>query len=219
MALTFPLSVAQFQSGLRISVAEFYQSQPRQIDRMANGQQLTASLGDTIWRGSFVIPPTNDRSVAAGRDALLSVLDRPGSSFLVYDPAKTHPAADPDGTILGAATPTILSLDATDARLIGIEGLPAGYVLTSGDYIGWQYASDPVRYALHRVVSDVTADGAGEIAEVELTPFVQPGVTTGTALVLIKPPIKAVLEPAPDYGSHRAVVSSGARFGFVQTVR
>lgn len=219
MPLTYPLALADFQEKLRISVSRLWINEPRQIDRTASGSILSASLGDAVWRGTFITPPTNDRSRAARIDALLSVLDRAGSSFLVYDPSKPYPAADPDGSILGVSTPAVSALDSGDARLLSLDGLPADYQLTAGDLIGWQYGSSPVRYALHRIVSDVQANGSGETALFEVTPFIQPGVTVSTAVTLIKPVMKAVLEPDPTYGAQRPVVAEGPEFAFVQTLR
>lgn len=218
MALTFPLSIAAFQDKFTFASAEMFLHEPRKIDRTASGQVLAASLGSAIWRGSFQVPPTGSRAEAGERDALLSVLDRAGSSFMVYDPRKPYPASDPDGTGLGGTTPAIDSL-AVNNREIALRGLPAGYVLTAGDLIGWQYGSSPTRYALHRLVTGAVASGTGVTPSFELTPFVQPGVLTGTAVTLYKPPIKAVLEPGPRYGAGRLVISEGPQFGFVQTMR
>jgi hypothetical protein len=219
MALTYPLSVAQFQDRFGIVTSRFFISNPRDLGRTAGGAQVSASLGDAVWRGSFALPFTNDRSDAAGIDALLSVLDRAGSSFLVYDRTKTHPAADPDGSILGAAAPTISGIDVTDARILGLSNLPAGYVLTAGDLIGWQYGTNPVRYALHRVVETKTAGAGGGIPLLEVTPFIETASLSGTAVQLIKPVMKAVIEPNPDYGSHRAGRAEGKQFSFVQELR
>lgn len=203
MALTFPLSLAQFQDKLKISVAEFYLSNPRQVDRTASGTQLTASLGSAVWRGSFQIPPTNSRADAAEVDALLSVLDRAGSSFLIYDPSKPDPASG------GTGTATLSTISGTDRREITISGGPT---LAPGDLLSFTYGSSPTRYSLHRIV---TVSGS----TLEVTPFVPDGATTGVTITFSKPTMKAVLLPDPDFGSHRAVISSGKSFGFVQTYR
>lgn len=203
MALTYPLSLAAFQDKFRISVAEFYLNNPRQIDRTASGTQNSASLGDAVWQGSFQVPPTNSRSEAAQLDALLSVLDRAGSSFLVYDPSKPDPASG------GTGTGTLASISGTDRRLITITGGPT---LTAGDLLSFTYGSSPTRYALHRIVG---ISGS----EIEVTPFIPDAATTGVTVTFNKPVMKAVLRPDPDYGSHRPVVSSGKQFSFVQTLR
>lgn len=220
MALTFPLPVAEFQEKLRLTEVEIFPDQPRDLNRTAGGAQVSASLGDAVWRGTFVLSRGSRRTQnVAEIDALFSVLDRPGSSFLIYDPSRSYPWADPDGSVLGAATPMISGIDVTDARILGLSNLPAGYVLTAGDLIGWQYGTDPVRYALHRVVETRTAGSLGNIPQLEVTPFIEKASLSGTAVQLIKPVIKAVMVPAPSYGTHRPVATGGRQFSFVQTVR
>lgn len=203
MAFTYPLSLAQFQDSLMLSVAEFFLSNPRQIDRTAEGTQLTASLGSAVWQGSFTIPNLVGRGESGRQDALLSVLDRAGSSFLVYDPAKPDPASG------GTATATIGSLDANDRRVMTISGGP---VLAAGDLMSYTYGSSPTRYALHRIVS---VSGS----TLEVTPFIPDGAQVGATIIFNKPVMKAVLRPDPDYGSQRAVVSGAKQFSFVQTFR
>lgn len=218
MALSFPLALPEFFDGLRITVAQMAPNQPRKVDRTAGGTVLTASLGDAIWRGSIQIAAENVRTNPFKVEALLSVLDRAGSSFLMYDPRKPYPAADPGGSILGSSTPQIDSVNANN-REMSLYGLPPGYVLTAGDLIGYTHGSDPTRYALHRLVSGATADGTGVTPEFEVTPFIQPGVTQGTNVTLIKPVLKAVLVPSPQYGGGRPQIVPGASFDFVQTLR
>lgn len=138
MAVGFPLQVERVQGAMKISTRQFHVTSPQNISRTAAGATLRASLGEPVWRGAFQLPPTNDRSRMARDTAVLSVLDRAGGSFLVYDPAKTHPADDPAGAVLGNATPSIRDFDVTDARYIALKGLPAPqYWLRTGDYIGW----------------------------------------------------------------------------------
>lgn len=218
MPLAFPLVLAEFQGRLKISVSQLVINTPMQIDRTASGVPLPAQLGEPVWRGSFSLPPTNDRSNAARIDALLSVLDTPGASFLVYDPSKTHPADDPTGAIFGASTPSILQLDAADARMVKLQGLPGLRWLRGGDLLGVQYGSSPVRYGLHRVVSDIQSGAPGTTAWFQVTPPLQPGIVVGDPVTLIKPVIKARLEPNPGYGVQRPVVSEGPQFSFVQIV-
>lgn len=218
MPLAFPLALAEFQDRLKISVSQLVINTPMQIDRTASGVPLPALLGEPVWRGSFSLPPTNNRSDAARIDALLSVLDTPGASFLVYDPSKTHPADDPTGALLGAATPTVAQLDAGDARMIKLQGMPGLYWLRGGDLLGVQYGSSPVRYGMHRVVSDIQSGALGTTAWFQVTPPLQPGIVVGDPVTLIKPVIKARLEPNPGYGVQRPVVSEGPQFSFVQIV-
>lgn len=219
MALSSPLSLAQFWDKLqRIARVQMAPYEPARIDRTAGGVVLKASLGEAVWRGTVTLhdDPLWDR--AAEVEALIALAARPGMAFLIFDPRKPYPAADPDGSILGAAVPQIAALDA-NARELSLDDLPAGYVLTPGDLIGFEYGSSPTRYALHRLVSGATADGAGAAGPVEVTPPIRPGATTGTAVSLVRPVMKAVLEPDPQYGGAVPGLTQGASFGFVQTVR
>jgi len=203
MPLTYPIPLAAFQDQFNVSMSEFYINNPRQIDRTAGGSQNSASLGDAVWRGSFSVPPTNVRATSAALDALLSALDRAGSSFLVYDPSKPNPASG------GTGTATITSLNPSDRRLMTISGGPT---LAPGDLLSFTYGSNPTRYSLHRIV---TISGS----TLEVSPFVPSGATTSATVTFNKPVMKAVLLPNPDFGSHGPAISSGKQFSFVQTLR
>lgn len=203
MPLSYPLSISAFQDKLKISSVELFLSNPRQVDRTAGGAQNSASLGNAVWHGMFTIPPTNSRADAAEIDALLSALDRAGSSFLVYDPSKPAPASG------GTSTATISALNGSDRRLMTISGGPT---LAPGDLLSFTYGSNPTRYSLHRIV---TLSGS----TLEVTPFIPVGATTSATVTFVKPVMKAVLRPDPNYGTHRPVVSGGKSFSFVQTLR
>ena len=203
MPLSYPLSLADFQDKLKLSSVEFFLSNPRQIDRTAGGVQNSASLGEAVWHGMFTLPPTNSRAYAAEIDAILSVLDRAGSSFLIYDPSKPAPASG------GTSTATISSLNGSDRRLMTISGGPT---LAPGDMLSFTYGSSPTRYSLHRIV---TLSGS----TLEVTPFIPENATTGATVTFVKPVMKAVLRPDPNYGTHSPVISGGKSFSFVQTLR
>lgn len=217
MALTFPLAEAQFMDKVRVRVSQFWCPEPQAIDETSGGSVLKASIGEALWQGAITAAPDTDFDSEAALEALISVADRAGSTFLIHDLRKPFPAADPDGSILGTATPVIASLESNN-REISVSGLPANYVLTAGDLIGWEYGSNPVRYALHRLVSGATANATGETGLFEVTPFIAP-VSIGTAIKLVRPPIKVVMRPNPSYGRARPGVSEGVEFSFVQTFR
>lgn len=218
MALSSPLTVAQFWGDLCIVQASLTLHEPVEINQTRSGDVITASLGDAVWRGSVVLGREDDPGEAARIEALLALLSRPGMAFLAYDPRKPFPAADPAGRVLGMAEPTIKTLN-SNRRELSLANLPAGYVLRAGDLIGWEYGASPTRYGLHRLLEDVIADGSGDTVEFEVTPFIADAVTTSTAVSLIKPVFKAVLDAPPEYGSASAGIFPGAQFSFVQTLR
>jgi hypothetical protein len=200
----------------RLAAVKIWLSEPQETNQLADGSVIKASLGDALWRGEATIPPAAHADI--GRvEAKLAKLMRAGETALVYDARYNGPAADPGGLILGAATPTIGSLDGDNRRLT-VTGLPAGYQLRAGDWIGWTYGSSPTRYALHRIETDATASGGGTTPLFAVEPFIRPGVSAGAAVVLVRPPAKVIVTAA-DYGQGGPVVSSGANFSFVQTFR
>lgn len=216
MALSFPLTSAQFMALIKVQSARFWLPDSVISEATEGGEIFSAARGPRLWQAEFslVVRPHAD----VDRDeARLALLGMSGASFLAYDPRRTGPHADPLGTILGASTPKISSVGYRD---IGITGLPASYPLRRGDYIGWTYGTSPTRYALHRIVSDQTASAGGAITSVEVVPPVRPGLTVGTAITLKRPVCKMVLVPgSTSTGSGSGITSGGASFRASQTLR
>lgn len=205
-----------FFGSLRLTSFMMTLSDPQESNRLGDGSIIKASLGAALWMGEATLPSGPHRQ-QADIEVRLSRLLRAGETFLVYDPRSNGPAADPAGVILGTSTPTIHTLDG-DNRSMRLQGLPAGYQLSAGDWIGWTYGASPVRYAAHRIETAAVADAAGLTPLFAVEPFIRPGVTVGTAVSLVRSPIKAVMTSA-EYGGGRARVSQGPSFGFIQTLR
>jgi hypothetical protein len=205
-----------FFGGIKVASARLTLSEPQETNRLADGSILKASLGAALWQGELSLIPGYHVDQGAIEVRLAKLL-RAGQTFLAYDTRYDGPASDPDGIILGSNTPTIHTLNG-DNRRLRVTGLPAGYQLTAGDWIGWTYGSNPVRYALHRIETDATASSAGLTPLFAVEPFIRPGITVGAAVTLVRPPIKAVMTQA-DYGAARPVITDGASFSFIQTLR
>lgn len=217
MALGNVLSLGQFWDKLRLSGVQFYDTEPQSMDRTAGGTVLKASIGESYWGGSATLAPSAIKDASVYEiEALLSVVNRAGMSFLAYDPRRAYPAADPDGSILGASTVTVASINANN-RELSLEGLPAGYVLTAGDMISVEASS--TNHALFRIVTGATADGSGDTSLIEVTPFIPPFVTVGDTVHLAQPRGRFVLVDQSNYGRGRPAIVPGAEFSFVQTFR
>lgn len=205
-----------FFGGIKKASAKMWLSDPQEINRLGDGSIIKASLGAALWRGELTLPPAYHADQGTV-EVKLAKLMRAGQTFLAYDTRLNGPRADPYGIILGASAPTIHTLDG-DNRRMRITGLPAGYYLQAGDWIGWTYGSSPVRYAAHRIETDIEADSAGLTPLFAVEPFIRPGVTVGTVVNLIRPPIKAIMTQA-DYGAGRPLITEGPSFSFIQTLR
>ncbi|PKP71847.1 MAG: hypothetical protein CVT82_00305 [Alphaproteobacteria bacterium HGW-Alphaproteobacteria-4] len=218
MALAFPLARESFFDLLPVQRITFDCPEQVQTARTGGGEILAADLGPRLWSGEVTLGRLT-RAEAASVLPLLSVLRSAGASFLAYDVTRAAPLADPTGSILGAATPEILELVA-GSRELRLGGLPAGYIVSSGDYLGFAYGSGPVRQALHRVVTGAVAAGDGSTGTIEVTPPLRPGASLGAAVTLVKPAIKAVIEPgSTDPGAVTRWLTEGIAFRFIQTLR
>jgi len=215
MALTFPLSLAQFFDGLCAAEAQFYLGDAAATNRDAGGNIFTHSMGAMLWQGSVALRGRRigDASLIASK---IDMLRQPGRTFYATPYGRDYPQADPTGTVLGVAAPTIQSV-AGNNRDVTIQALPAGYVLTAGDFIGWDYGG---RTALHQIVVGGTASGGG-VLTVEVSHPVRPTVTAGTAVRLTRPYCKCIIDPesVTPFTSRRRRWSDGAAFTFTQTLR
>jgi hypothetical protein len=217
MALTYPLSFAQFLGALRVEEVTFRLSHPQEHTRLGDGTVISASLGASLWTGTIRLAQANHPRHAQ-MEALLALMDQPGASFLCHDPRYVGPASDPTGSVLGSRTVTIHTV-ASNMRELRITGLPSGYLLSPGDMLGFQYGSSPVRHALHRIVVGGTASGSGLSPLLEVVPNLRPGAVAGLVVSLVRTACKARLLPEPTYGSGRQAISRGASFDFIQTLR
>lgn len=216
--VTFPLSLAAFWDLLPIRSFAMECPENSVTSITGGGEVIRSTLAPQLWRGSVELAPRY-HGEAAQIAALLDLIQRPGASFLAYDPRLKGPQDDLDGSTLASNTVQIASLNA-DNRRLALKGLPASYVLTRGDYLAFTSGSANLR-ALHRVVpATVTADSAGVTAQFEVTPIVRAGAAIDDVVTLVKAPLKAVLVPGSlSTGSGQRTVTSGMSFEFVQTLK
>lgn len=217
MALGNVLGLAQFWDKLKLTGVRFYAIEPQSMDRTAGGTVLKASIGESYWSGTATLVPNPiSNPLSYEIEALLSVVNRAGMSFMAFDPRRVYPVADPSGSIIGASTAAIASIGANN-RDLALSGLPTGYVLTPGDMISAEASA--TNHALFRIVTGGSADSSGETPLMEVTPFIPPFVGVGNTVHLSRPRARFVLAEQPMYGNGRPAIVPGAEFSFVQTFR
>jgi hypothetical protein len=215
MTLSFPLSLDAFWNRLPIGEATIALPQTVETSRTAGGDVLVRSLGERLWAGEVTLDLL-DPSEYGEVEALLAALGEPGRTFEATDVRRPHPAHDPSGALLAGASPQIHGLG-SDPRTLELRGLPAGYRLTPGDYLRFDYSG---RRALHRVVEPVAVGGTGRTGLFEVTPGIRPGATIGRPVDLSHPSCYARLRPGSfDAGSARTAITRGLRFGWQQVLR
>lgn len=217
-ALTFPLALSEFFDRCFAETVVFDLTENRRISETGGGEILTADLGPRLWEGR-VVHYSRKHADSTVLSARLNTLREAGRTFMVYDQRRGFPVADPGAAILGVSSPTIGSLN-TDGRRLTVTGLPAGYVLTEGDYLAFTYGVSPTRFALHQIVTPVTANGSGVTPLFEVTPAIRPGAQVGTAVDLTKPACKAVILPGSvEPVSRGRSFSTGITYAWRQTLR
>lgn len=216
--LNFPTALDTFFASLPIAKATFECPESLEMSESGAGDLLTADIGERLWQGEVTLGKIT-RDEDADAITLIDAL-RTGRSFCVFDVRRPYPRADWLGAVLGASAVTIHALPSNN-RQVRLTGLPAGYVLRRGDYLGWDYGTNPVRRALHKVVDDtITADGSGTTAAFEVLPNVREGATVGTAVRLTRPWCTAIIVPGSvTTGTASATLTEGARFHWRQTLR
>ena len=222
MALTFPLSLADFFDQVRFTALEFQLSDALEISETGAGEILTARNGQRLWGGTVSIVQNRyrDQEVIQSK---LDVLRNSGASFLIGDRFAQYPKADPDGSILGATAVTVHSIEANN-RELKLQGAPDGYTVSAGDHISITYGSSPVKYAYFRVVtgssfSDATSPTRTGLIEVQ--PFISSSISAGASVQLVKPCLKAVYVPGSITGGSRSSlnIEGPIQFSWRQSLR
>ncbi|MER2507811.1 hypothetical protein [Amaricoccus sp.] len=213
MALTFPLSRAAFADQLRIASFRWSLREFVETSGTVGGQPLVNEIAARRWAAEVELAVMT-RPGAADLRALFAAIG-PGGTFYLHDATVPGPRADPTGAGLGGAAPVLNTLGG-DNRSLRLAGLPAGYVISRGDMLGFEFGS-PARRALHQVVETVTASGAGVTPLFEVRPFLRPGYATGAAVTLVKPGVRMMLVPGSfDPGTAGPVTVSGMAFQAIE---
>lgn len=216
MALTWPLSLTGFFEPLPIARVTFHLGRAVTVSETGGGDVISHQLGARLWQGQIALGKDSHRAFAA-IEARLALLEEPGASLLIYDTRMPGPQGDPDGSLLGSNVVKIATLDANN-REMTLKGLPSGYVISQGEFLSFEYGSNPVRFAFHRVVTGGAAGGNGVTPLIEVIPFIRQGAAVNAIVTLFKPTLKAKIMVA-DYGASSATISTGGTLNWMQTLR
>lgn len=163
----------------------------QQISRVGSGTPYSRESHDPIFGGKYRTVPLE---MPVLRVMLAKLRNRRGvlDTLLCHDMGQPYPASSP----LGAFTETNLKIKAIDSgtrATIALKGLPAGFVLTIGDYFVI-IRSDGGR-SLHQVQASVTADGSGDTAQFAIYPHRLAATVADQVVSLKRPAMVAVIEP------------------------
>lgn len=168
----------------RLASITFAPNFGQETSGQAGGQIRVRTSRAPLWHMKINVPIAY-REEAQAIKAIIGSMGGSVGTFYGWDTDRPYPFADPEGAAIAASTIQIKSVGSNGISL-ALKGLPIGYVLTRGDYVGFTYST--TKKALHQVVAaTVTANGSGETAEFEVHPAIRQGAAANDAVSLSKP--------------------------------
>lgn len=190
--MTDPRSLAEFWDLLPVAAGTTWtEKRNDELGGTGGGDSIPIELATPLWSGEVVLD-FSEWPEARRLAARVRSLEGSRQTFLMPNPIAEYPAADPDGSILGANAVTIAAIG-SDNHSISFTGLPAGYQLGWGDLAEVVFSSNPVRHYVFELHGDVTADPDGLSQPVAVYPHVWPGVIEGAAVNFRRPAAKMLI--------------------------
>lgn len=186
MSISFPLTT--LFSGIDFTDQTFQPVPRQELSRQANGRTIGKDFGSAAWMVSYTTAPLTTTD-ALTFESLLDTLDGVTNTFEAFDLRRPFPLAYPTGAFTDSGQ--LNSVNANN-KALSLKLLPAGYLVSVGDYLSFTYGTSR---ALHRVMEAVTANGSGLTTEFEVRPHIRPGWALSTAVALKAPRGLFVLVP------------------------
>lgn len=191
MTITFPRELPSYD---QLEASTFIPITGDAVNRTGSGRAVSVVNHTDPWiRSQFEtgpLYPEERRMWSAWKDSLRGAM----KSFLAYDLSRQYPIAYPQG-IPGVVASTwngqgvSISLSAYQTTL---DGVPAGYVATPGDALG--FVQDG-HYSWHQVTEGGTANGSEELT-IGFAPMIPLTIfTIGAVGVLWRPKGRFIIEP------------------------
>lgn len=213
--MSFPMAPADLVDRMMVETVQWSLLEFQETSGIGGGEFLAADLGPRLWEASVSTVAADLQTIEALRSRF-NLLDGALQSFYLYDPARPNPATDAMGTLLAASNVTIGAIEA-NRKEVSFSGLPAGFVLPEGTWFSVT-AGAPSRTFLGQIAADVTANGIGATAPVELRPHMRAWLAAGQAVRLLKPVAKVKIVPRSLSTSQVTSVTHRLRFTARQTL-
>ncbi|MET0721032.1 MAG: hypothetical protein ABWY64_09380 [Tardiphaga sp.] len=187
MAITYPINLLPGFPGWTTGFSlRWRQEQSTQ----ASGRILVKDMGAPLWTlraASKVLSPNNLDAWRARLEALENGLQQ----FWGYPMTRCYPIAYPNGSwptgVAFNGTGIVAAVNA-NRKAISVQALPAGFVLSVGDYVS--VAGD-----LHQVMEAATANGSGVTPQFEIRPHLWPAAAVGAAASVARPSCLMAIVP------------------------
>lgn len=173
----------------------------------AGGRIQGVAAGVPLWLGRYTLGGALGARRSDEWRAFVDLLDGPSRYFLGRDYRRPFPLAYLDsqfagltraggGPFDGSATTWSQTLTSDKQPLLDLEGLPAGLVLSRGDYVGFRWTTGGEdRRHLVRLAEPAVADGSGVAAALAVRPAVHTVVPSTAVAHLDNPACLMKLVP------------------------
>lgn len=169
--------------------------------RSANGKTYSKDLGSPLWKATYQSRSLWPNELDYWR-ARLKALENGLQTFKAWPLSRAYPIAYPRGSWpTGGAFSGSGLVSAISSKTLSLSGLPAGYIVSIGDYVQVGTAD------LYQALETVTANGSGITGVFEVRTFVWPTSLVGQTAKLVKP--ACVMAIVPDSLSAPANLSDG----------
>ncbi len=208
MTLIFPRDMVSAESWYS---ADFRLQRSQEISRTSGGQIQARDLAPSYWRATFLSVPLEYRDAIALRMDFETL----GGALRPFNAATLGVSAPAQwsGEDLSTVTVAEISADRTGLRL---DGLPAGFELTAGDYLT---VSKSGATELHGLARGGIADGAGLSPLIHVVPKLRPVVSVGDSVALQPPFAEMLLEPGTLASTRHSAAHWQVSFEAVQVLR
>lgn len=212
MALAETLPLAEFADLFRVQDIEFVQNFNQQSSMTGGGERRYADRAPPMLQAKVTTAPLTN---GEAEGIMARINSRAGGlkSVLLYNYRLPYPDSDPDGSIMGATSPSLGTI--TDRLHVAFTGFPAGYVLPVGTWFGIVF--DTSRYYLGQICEARTANGSGAVSSVEIFPPLPAAVSGTLAVSVKKPSAKFKLVPNSAFPSKQGGMYSTIQFAAEQT--
>lgn len=189
MAITYPLNLLDGWPGW--TKLEFDYGD--ETSGMISGQLRTNNLRSPLIRlraQSPVLLPTQVEKWSAR----LASLENGRRLFYGWGSASKYPIRYPNGSWpTGGAFSGVAAVRSRSAPdLLGLKTLPAGYVVSEGDWLSISYDG---QLMLVKALEAVTADVSGDTTEIQVSPPLRSGVAVNDAVSVFKPSCHMMIVP------------------------
>lgn len=173
--------------------------QPRSINRMEGRRTESQSFGTPYWRANYQATWL-DKAKFGLMDAFMMQAGDDGETFLGYDVFRPRPIAMDTGSPLsgtkaagGAFNGDAYLQAITGTTQLNVGGLPAGFILSPGDYVELRMA--PLLRSLHRVRLPATSTSGGFVTLEVRFPVDRDHFTSSATVHFEKPSCTMQIDP------------------------